>query len=229
MIELFTAGTPNGHKISILLEELCVTYKVNHVDLSSGEQKSEHFLRLNPNGKIPVIVDHAPSFQRDPIVIFESGAIMIYLAEKYGAFLSTDAASRMKTLQWLMFQVGGVGPMMGQSNVFRHYAPLKIEYAIERYQKETRRLLEVLNKALDGKQYLADQYSIADIANFSWVRGYEWSGSSVDGLENLKRWMKSIYSRPAVQAGIKIPCESLGGSLEKNKIETIAAGKSILV
>jgi GST-like protein len=229
MIELFTAGTPNGHKISILLEELCVIYKVNHVDLSRGEQKSKHFLGLNPNGKIPVIIDHAPSFQSDPFVVFESGAIMIYLAEKYGAFLSTDKASRIRTLQWLMFQVGGVGPMMGQSNVFRHYAPLKIEYAIDRYQKETRRLLEVLNRALVGKQYLAEQYSIADIANFSWVRGYEWSGSSVDGLENLKRWMESIYARPAVQAGIKIPCESLGGSLEKNKVETIASGKNILV
>jgi len=229
MIELLTAGTPNGHKISILLEELSVAYKVIHIDLSNGEQKKESFLRLNPNGKIPVIIDHNPLFQIEPFSVFESGAIMIYLAEKYGAFLPSDKASRIKALQWLTFQIGGIGPMMGQANVFRHYAPHKIEYAIDRYQKETRRLLEVLNKALEKKQYLADEYSIADIANFSWVRGYEWSGSSIDGLENLKKWMISIYARPAVQAGIKIPCESLGGSLEKNMAETIAAGKSILV
>jgi glutathione S-transferase len=229
MIELLTSGTPNGHKISILLEELSVEYKVTHVDLARGEQKRDCFLRLNPNGKIPVIVDHNPSFQSEPFAVFESGAIMIYLAEKYGALLPTDMASRIHALQWLMFQVGGVGPMMGQSNVFRHYAPCKIEYAIDRYQKETRRLLEVLNKALEEKQYLAGEYSIADIANYSWVRGYEWSGASVDGLENLIRWMQSIYARPAVQAGIKIPCESLGGTLENNMKETIAAGKSILV
>lgn len=229
MIELFTAGTPNGHKISIMLEELSVAYKVNHLDLSRGEQKRDCFLRLNPNGKIPVIIDHNPSFQNDPFAVFESGAIMIYLAEKYGALLPSDKASRMHALQWLMFQVSGIGPMMGQSNVFRHYAPCKIEYAIDRYQKETRRLLEVLNKALEEKRYLAGEYSIADIANYSWVRGYEWSGSSIDGLENLKRWMQSIYDRPAVRAGIKIPCESLGGSVEKNMEKTISAGKSILV
>jgi GSH-dependent disulfide-bond oxidoreductase len=229
MIELFTAGTPNGHKISIILEELGIEYRVRKVDLSALEQKSENFLKLNPNGKIPVIIDHNPLFQGSPWVVFESGAILIYLAEKFNKFLPTDAARKSLTLQWLMFQVGGLGPMMGQANVFRHYTPQKIEYAINRYERETCRLLAVLDRGLQDKEYLAGDYSIADIANFAWARGFEWSGANIDGLNNVKRWLKLIGERPAVIKGLNIPSESLGGNLRDNAEETITFAKNMLI
>lgn len=229
MIELLTAGTPNGHKISIMLEELGVEYRWKRVDLAAQEQKSEAFLQLNPNGKIPVIIDHAPLFQDKPWVVFESGAILIYLAEKFGRFLPGDPQGRSLAIQWLMFQVGGVGPMMGQSNVFRHYAPEKIDYAIHRYQKETRRLLEVINLGLANKSYLAGDYSVADMATFAWVRGYEWSGSSIDNLPALQDWLRRIEQRPAVKAGLAIPSESLGGDLRANAAATIEIAQTMLV
>ena len=229
MIELLTAGTPNGHKISIMLEELGVQYQYRKIDLSSGEQKKESFLRLNPNGKIPVIIDHKPSFQNEPWVVFESGAILWYLAEKYNRFLPSDPPLKNLALQWLMLQVGGVGPMMGQSNVFRHYAPQKIDYAINRYVNETRRLLEVVNRGLVKYEFLAGDYSIADIALFSWIRGYEWSGANIDGLDHLAKWLNRIESRPAVQKGVHIPSESLGGNLKDDAAMTIAIAKNLLV
>jgi GSH-dependent disulfide-bond oxidoreductase len=229
MIELLTAGTPNGHKISIMLEELAVDYRYRKIDLSSNEQKQESFLRLNPNGKIPVIIDHNPSFQEEPWVVFESGAILWYLAEKHNKFLPSEPSHKNLALQWLMFQVGGVGPMMGQSNVFRHYAPQTIEYAINRYAKETRRLLEVVNRGLLKSDFLAGDYSIADIALFSWIRGYEWSGASIDGLDHLDRWLDRIESRPAVQKGVHIPSESLGGDLKNDAAMTIEIAKNLLV
>jgi len=229
VIELLTAGTPNGHKISIMLEELAVDYRYRKIDLSSNEQKQESFLRLNPNGKIPVIIDHNPSFREEPWVVFESGAILWYLAEKHNRFLPLDPSQKNLALQWLMFQVGGVGPMMGQSNVFRHYAPQKIEYAINRYAKETRRLLEVVNQGLVKSDFLAGDYSIADIALFSWIRGYEWSGASIDGLDHLARWLDRIESRQAVQRGVHIPSESLGGNLKDDKAMTIEIAKNLLI
>lgn len=229
MIELLTAGTPNGHKISIMLEELNIEYRYKRIDLAANEQKSEDFLQLNPNGKIPVIIDHLPLFQSAPWVVFESGAILLYLAEKYRRFLPEDPQRRSIALQWLMFQVGGVGPMMGQSNVFRHYAPQKIDYAIERYAKETRRLLEVVNRGLLDKKFLAEEYSIADIALFSWVRGYQWSGANIDGLGPLAEWLERIESRPAVKAGVAVPSESLGGNLRVNADATIAIAKNMLI
>jgi len=201
MIELLTSETPNGWKASITLEELEMDYTVRPISLSKGEQKEDWYLKLNPNGRIPTIIDH----DFDDFVVFESGAIMIYLAEKAGKLLPTDVKGRSRVIQWLMFQMGGIGPMMGQANVFYRYAPEKIPYAIERYQRESRRLFEVLDGQLKDNEFLAGEYSIADIANWCWVAGYEWSGISIDGLDNLKRWLDTIAARPAVQRGKAVP------------------------
>jgi glutathione S-transferase len=201
MIELFTAATPNGWKASITLEELGLPYKVRRIDFDKREQKEPWFLKINPNGRIPAIVDH----DNGGFAVFESGALMIYLAEKAGALLPRDVKGRSLAIQWLMFQMGGVGPMMGQANVFYRYAPEKIPYAIDRYQREVRRLFEVLNGRLGEAEYLAGEYSIADIANWSWVRGYKWSGVDIDGLEHLRRWLDTIAARPGVKRGVDVP------------------------
>ncbi|MCA9599045.1 MAG: glutathione S-transferase N-terminal domain-containing protein [Myxococcales bacterium] len=201
MIELLTAATPNGLKASIMLEEVGLPYEVRRIDLRALEQKQDGFLKLNPNGRIPVIVDH----DADDFVVFESGAILVYLAEKTGKLLPADAKGRSIALQWLMFQMGGVGPMMGQANVFFRYAPEKIPYAIERYQRESRRLIEVLDRRLGEAEYLAGEYSIADIATWPWVRTHEWSGVSIDGLDNVARWLSAVAARPAVQRGKDVP------------------------
>ncbi len=202
MIDLYTAPTPNGHKASVTIEELDLPYAAHAVDLSRNEQKEEWFLALNPNGRIPVIVDR----DADDFAVFETGAIMVYLAEKTGRLLPTDVKGRSETMQWLMFQMGGVGPMMGQANVFYRYFPEKLPAAIDRYQHETRRLFEVIERGLTDKEWLAaDQYTIADIANWCWVRTYKWSGVSIDGLPNLKRWLDAIRARPAVERGIEVP------------------------
>ena len=201
MIELLTAATPNGWKVSIALEELGLPYTVSPISFDAAEQKEEWFLELNPNGRIPVIVDHG----NDDFAVFESGAILVYLAEKTGRLMPTDEKGRSRVMQWLMFQMGGVGPMMGQANVFFRYAPEKIEYAIQRYQRESRRLFEVLERGLRDREFLAGEYSIADIASWSWVQGYAWAGLSIDGLPNLQRWLETIGSRPAVQRGKAVP------------------------
>ena len=201
MIELFTSATPNGWKVSITLEELGAKYRVRHISLDKKEQKEPWYLKINPNGRIPTIIDH----DNDGFAVFESGAIMIYLAEQAGKLLPKDVKGRSLVIQWLMFQMGGIGPMMGQANVFFRYAPEKIPYAIERYQREVRRLLEVLDTRLADHEYLAGDYSIADIANWSWVRGYKWSGVDIDGLEHLRRWLDKIAARPAVRRGQDVP------------------------
>jgi glutathione S-transferase/GST-like protein len=201
MIDLYTAATPNGHKVSIALEELGLPYGVHVVGLSKLEQREPWFLKLNPNGRIPVIVDRGEG----DFAVFESGAILIYLAEKTGRLMPADRKGRSRVMQWLMFQMGGVGPMMGQANVFFRYFPEKIQPAIDRYQGEVRRLFEVLDGALAGNEYLAGDYSIADIANWAWVRTHKWSGVSIDGLPQLTRWIEQIAARPAVQRGIEIP------------------------
>jgi glutathione S-transferase len=201
MIDLYTSATPNGWKASVALEEMGIPYSVHPISLSSGEQKQEDFLKLNPNGRIPTIVDR----DADNFAVFESGAIMIYLAEKSGKFLPTDARGRSRVIQWLMFQMGGIGPMMGQANVFFRYWPEKIQPAIDRYQNESKRLFTVLESALENNEYLAGDYSIADMANWCWVRTHEWSGVTTDDLPNLQRWIAAIDARPAAQAGIKIP------------------------
>lgn len=201
MIELLTAATPNGRKISIALEELNLPYRVRVIDLGALEQKQPEFLALNPNGRIPVIIDG----DNDDFVVFESGAILLYLAEKTGMLMPVPSKARSVAIQWLMFQMAGLGPMMGQANVFYLYAGEKIDYAIRRYQSESRRLLEVLDTRLRGRDYLADNYSIADIANFCWARSHAWSGVSIDGLDHLRGWLDRIDSRPAVQRGLNVP------------------------
>ena len=201
MITLHTAATPNGHKVSIALEELGLPYQLRVVDLAAGEQKRAEFLALNPNGRIPVIVDHAAG----DFVVFESGAILVYLAEKTGQLMPSDAKGRSRVMQWLMFQMGGVGPMMGQANVFYRYFPQKIQPAIDRYQAEGRRLFEVLDGHLAQHEWLAGDYSIADIANWAWVRTHRWSGVPIDDLPHLQRWVEAIRARPAVQKGILMP------------------------
>jgi len=201
MIELFTAATPNGWKASITLEELALPYQVRRIDFDKREQKEPWYLKINPNGRIPAIVDHG----NGDFAVFESGALMIYLAEKTGKLLPTDVKGRSLVIQWLMFQMGGIGPMMGQANVFYRYAPERIPYAIERYQREVRRLFEVLDKRLGEHEFLAGDYSLADIANWSWVRGYQWSGVTLDGLTHLQRWLDAIGQRSAVKRGIDVP------------------------
>ena len=211
MIDLYTAATPNGHKVSIALEELALPYTLQVLDLSKGEQKLPQYLAICPNGRIPAIVDRAA----DDFAVFESGACLIYLAEKTGQLMPTDAKGRSRVLQWLMFQMGGVGPMMGQANVFFRYFPEKIPAAIDRYQGESKRLFRVLDSHLKDHEYLAGDYSIADIANWAWVRTHRWSGVDVDDLPNLQRWLTAIRARPAVQKGIECPPSPVRDNEEK--------------
>ncbi len=213
MIELLTAATPNGHKVSVALEELALPYEVRAIDLGANEQKTPEFLAKNPNGRIPVIIDH----DADDFVVFESGAILWYLAEKTGKLLPEDPKGRSVALQWLMFQMGGVGPMMGQANVFARYAPERIPYAIERYQRESRRLFEVLERRLGEVEWLAGSYSIADIANWCWVRTHAWSGASIEGLPALQRWLDAIAARPAAVRGLAVPGERVN-TQERTKL-----------
>jgi glutathione S-transferase/GST-like protein len=201
MIDLYTAATPNGWKVSIALEELALPYEVHVLDLGSGAQKEPWFTAINPNGRIPAIVDRDP----DGFAVFESGAILVYLAEKAGRLMPTDPKGRSLVMQWLMFQMGGVGPMMGQANVFTRYFPEQIPSVIDRYRRESRRLFEVLDGHLASHEWLAGDYSIADIANWCWVQTWPWPGISVDGLDHLQRWLEAVRARPAVQKGVAIP------------------------
>ena len=201
-IVLYTANTMNGWKPLIFLHEAQIDYELVPIDFGKKEQKAPDYLLLNPNGRIPTIVDRGA----DDFAVFESGAILWYLAEKYDRFLSHDPKERSETLQWLMFQMGGIGPMMGQANVFHRYFPEKLPSVIDRYQNESRRLFEVIERGLEGKEWLAaDQYTIADIANYCWVKTYKWSGVSIEGLPNLQRWLKAIRPRPAVDRGLAVP------------------------
>lgn len=201
MIDLYTAPTPNGWKASVVLEELELPYEVHALDLLKNEQKEPEFLKINPNGRIPAIVDR----DADNFAVFESGALLIYLAEKTGQLLPTDVKGRSTVIQWLMFQMGGVGPMQGQANVFYRYFPEKIQSVIDRYQNETKRLFTVLDSRLKGNEYLAGDYSIADIANWCWVHTFSWSGIDVEDLPNLKRWISLISKREAVKRGLDVP------------------------
>jgi glutathione S-transferase/GST-like protein len=201
MIDLYTAATPNGWKVSIALEELGLTYDLHVIDMGAGEQKQPWFTAINPNGRIPAIVDR----DADNFAVFESGAILLYLAEKTGRLIPADAKGRSRVVQWLMFQMGGVGPMMGQANVFTRYFPEQLPSVIDRYRREGRRLFEVLDGHLADREWLAGDYSIADIANWSWVHTHEWSGTPVDGLEHLRRWTEAIAARPAVRKGVVTP------------------------
>jgi len=213
MIDLYTAATPNGFKASIALEELALPYEVHAIDLAKQDQKEPWFLEINPNGRIPAIRDR----DADGFAVFESGAVLIYLAEKTGKLMPTDTKGRLLVLQWLMFQMGGVGPMMGQANVFFRYWEDKIQPVIDRYQNETKRLLTVLDTRLQDNEYLAGDYSIADIANWAWARSHRWSGVDIDDLPHLQRWIAQLAERPACQAGIKVPYDVAALSREDGK------------
>ncbi len=201
MIDFYTSPTPNGHKVSIALEEMQIDYNLINVDLRAGEQKAESYLALNPNGRIPTIVDRA----NDDFVVFESGAILMYLGDLSGKYFPSDAKTRSQVIQWLMFQMGGIGPMMGQANVFVRYMPETIQPAIDRYQTEVKRLFTVLDTHLARNEFLAKDYSIADMANWAWVRTHKWPKVEINDSPNLSRWVDEIGQRPAAQAGIEIP------------------------
>lgn len=230
-VTLYTAGTTNGWKASILLEELQLPYKVRLIDLSANEQKEEWYLKINPNGRIPAIVDD----DHGDLPIFESGAVMLHLAEQdpKGAFLPKDIRKRAEVISWLMFNIGGIGPMQGQASHFVRYAPEQIEYGIKRYTNEVRRLYGIMEKHLSGgREWLAaGQYTIADMANFSWIYMHEWAGVEIDDLPNLKAWLQRIEERPAVQKGLDVPEENVKKQMArdpKKKEEMIAWAKNMM-
>jgi GSH-dependent disulfide-bond oxidoreductase len=203
MIELYTWPTPNGHKVQIMLEEIGMPYTIHPIDITRGAQFDPDYLALNPNNRVPTIVDEDGP-DGAPITVFETGAILIYLAEKTGRFIPSEARARCEVIQWLMWQMGGLGPMLGQAQHFHRYATEKVPYPIERYTKEGRRLLTVMERRLDGRDYLAGDYSIADIACFAWVRIHKMANQTLDDLPRLSRWYAAIRARPAVERGIEL-------------------------
>ncbi len=217
MIDFYTAATPNGWKVAIALEELGLEYTVHAFQLSADEHKTAEYLALNPNGRIPTIVDHdAPS---GPLTIFESGAILIHLAERTGRLLPPDPAGRSRVIQWLMLQMSGIGPMMGQAGVFYRYAPEKIPFAIERYQREVRRLLGVLDGQLATRDYFAGEFSIADIAYYPWTISHDFVGVGIEGLDHLARWLARMAERPSVQRGMAIPYAVDFAAIDREEID----------
>jgi GST-like protein len=219
MIELYTWPTPNGHKVHIMLEETGLDYEVYPIDIGAGEQFNADFLRISPNNKMPAIIDREGP-EGHPLPLFESGAILIYLAEKTGYLLPKDATGRYRVLQWLMWQMGGLGPMLGQAHHFRQYAPERIQYAYDRYTNEARRLYGVLDRRLAESPYLGgEHYSIADIAAFPWTRNPERQGVEAGDYPNYQRWAERIAARPAVQRGLEVLAErrQSGGFDEKAK------------
>ena len=204
MIDLYYWTTPNGHKITIFLEEAGLPYRMVPVNISRGEQFKPEFLRISPNNRIPAIVDDAPATGGRPVSVFESGAILQYLAEKTGKFLPKDLHGRVEVMQWLFWQMGGLGPMAGQNHHFGQYAPEKVPYAIERYAKETNRLYGVLDKRLADRDFVAGDYSIADMASYPWIVPYERQGQKLDDFPNLKRWFETIRARPAVMRAYEL-------------------------
>ena len=214
MIDLYYWTTPNGHKITIALEELGLPYRIRPVNIGKGEQFDPAFLRISPNNRIPAIVDDAPADGKGPLSIFESGAILTYLAEKTGRLLPSDARGKFEVLQWLFWQVGGLGPMAGQNHHFLQYAPEQIPYAIDRYVKETARLYRVMDTRLADRPYLAGDYSIADIASYPWVAPHERQRMNLDDFPNLKRWFATIAKRPSVERAYAVAREIQGRPLD---------------
>ena len=216
MIDLYTWPTPNGHKVHIMLEEIGLAYNVIAVDINKGDQFDPDYLKISPNNKMPAMID--PDGPGDePYSLFESGAILMYLAEKTGRFMPSDMAARYRVLQWLMFQMGGIGPMFGQAHHFRQYAPEKIPYAVDRYTNEARRLYGVLDRRLGDAEFLADDYSIADMAVFPWTRSYERQGQTLDDFANVKRWFEAINARPAVERALKVLADRRKPYFEKDE------------
>jgi GST-like protein len=204
MIELFYWTTPNGHKITIFLEETKLPYRIVPVNIGKGEQFAPEFLRISPNNKIPAIVDHEPAGGGEPISVFESGAILLYLADKSGRFIPQDLRGRVEALQWLFWQIGGLGPFAGQNHHFRLYAPERIPYATERYVKETSRLYAVLDRRLADREFVAGPYSIADMACYPWIVPYKRQGLKLEDYPNLARWFHVMAARPAVVRAYEI-------------------------
>lgn len=224
MIDFYTAATPNGYKVAILLEEIGLPYTAHFIDFTKAEQKTPDFLAINPNGRIPAIVDRENGY----FPIFESGAILIYLAEKGGQLLSSDRYERSTTIQWVMWQMGGLGPMMGQLNVFRNYFPEHLPAAIDRYERECYRLFGVLERRLEEAPYLGgNSYSIADIASWPWVRSHGWSGLSLDTYPRLADWNRRIAERPAVARGLQVPPRADANQDDREK--AIASARTMLV
>ena len=217
MIDLYTAATPNGKKVSIMLEEIGLEYNVHPINLRKLEHKEDWYLKINPNGRIPAIIDR----DNNDFSVFESGAILIYLAEKTGQLLPPEPEGRSRAIQWLMFQMAGIGPMQGQANVFYKYVPEKIQYAIDRYQNETERLYGVLDNQLKKNEFIAGGYSIADIATWPWIDIHDWTGLSLEKFPNLQRWHKHVGGRPAVLKGKNIPTATEEEVSEEERIKGI--------
>jgi len=229
MIDLHYWTTPNGHKITIFLEEAALAYKVIAVNIGKGEQFTPGFLQIAPNNRIPAIVDHAPADGGAPISLFESGAILVYLAEKTGTFMAGDVRGRAETLQWLFWQMGGLGPMAGQNHHFNRYAPEKIPYAMERYIKETNRLYGVLNKRLADREFMAGPYSIADMASYPWIVPHEAQGQNLDDFPHLKRWFDAIGQRPAVKRAYAVADQFKSAPVMTDEAKKILFGQTASV
>jgi GST-like protein len=225
MIELYSWPTPNGHKVHIMLEETGLPYQVHPVDIGRGDQFKPDFLKISPNNKMPAIVDTAGPGGK-PLSVFESGAILMYLAEKTGQFLPQETAAKYEVIQWLMFQMGGVGPMLGQAHHFRQYAPEKIQYAIDRYTNEAGRLYRVINKRLADREFIAGDYSIADMAIYPWLQGWERQGQNLEDYPHIKRWFGSVGSRPAVQRGMQVLAEKRRQGPMDDKAKEVLFGQT---
>lgn len=222
MIDLYYWPTPNGHKITVFLEEAGVPYQIKPVDIGAGDQFKPEFLAFSPNNRMPAIIDHAPADGGENISVFESGAILLYLAEKTGRFLSKDLRQKKITMEWLFWQMGGYGPMLGQNHHFTRYAPEKIPYAIDRYQRETDRLYGVLNKHLESREFIADDYSIADMACYPWAVAHDWHHVALENYPNVQRWHDAIKQRPAVIKAYEV------GEQYKRKTDMTPEMKKIL-
>lgn len=224
MIELYYWPTPNGHKITLFLEETGLEYRIHPVDISAGDQFNPDFLAFSPNNRMPAIIDTAPADSGEPISVFESGAILLYLAEKTGRFMPTDVRGKKTITEWLMWQMGGLGPMAGQNHHFGVYAPEKLPYAINRYVNETNRLYGVLNQRLEGRTFIGgDDYSIADMAAYPWVVPWQRQQQNLDDFPNLKRWFQTIQARPGT-----VRAYAQGEALSKNRASVTEEGKKIL-
>jgi len=225
MIDLHYWPTPNGWKISIALEEMGLPYRVVPVNIGRGEQFKPEFLAISPNNRMPAIVDHEPAGGGAPVSVFESGAILVYLAEKTGRFLPKDLRGRFEVLQWLFWQMGGLGPMLGQAHHFRQYAPVQIQYAIDRYTNEANRLYGVLNKRLADREFVAGEYSIADMASWPWIVPHERQGQKLEDFPHLRRWYDTLKARPAVQKGFLLMREEVRASGPDEKAREILFGQ----
>ncbi|HVP30032.1 MAG TPA: glutathione S-transferase N-terminal domain-containing protein [Myxococcota bacterium] len=225
MIDLYYWPTPNGWKITIALEEMGLPYRVVPVNIGRGEQFKPDFLAISPNNRMPAIVDHEPPGGGAPISVFESGAILIYLAEKSGRFLPKDLRGRFEVLQWLMWQMGGLGPMLGQAHHFRQYAPEKIQYGIDRYTNEANRLYGVLNKRLADRPFVAGEYSIADMAAWPWIVPHERQGQKLEDFPHLRRWYDTMKERPAVQKGFSVMRDMVTGTGPDEEAKKVLFGQ----